>query len=226
MEALAAFICGVSPILYIVIYNKCLSRKFGKEFSKKDPMNVLLISYGKIRIGFWSISHFFYYLLCTYCSRDKEIVIFLTGIGWEVLEDIISVYVKKKEFGKKHGRRLMGSETIHYTDWWSGSVLDIVVNTFGIATGYILRIYDTWISTFLVFAIMSWYTFWVNEVAKYVQTNDGGNRILKLFSLFIVLGLCFGIKIFESKSVYYVSAILPFLSSVLLRKSVLEIFFN
>ncbi len=64
-----------------------------------------------------------------------KILLYMIGVLWEIIEDLISYY-RGRDFNKKHRRRhLNNMSEIQYTTWWSGSKNDIIVNTCGLLSG-------------------------------------------------------------------------------------------
>ena len=154
----------ILPMMWIVIYYKCLVDIYGMErYMYNDVMNYCM-SYKPfgidLSLGFWSITHFIIYCIAIMLCPSEyvyNVMIygFFVGILWEIIEDMISYFVKGKDLNKKHSRRdVLNNNELQYTNWWAGSSGDIIYNIIGMATGYIIRTYEFYNGmTFILFFI-------------------------------------------------------------------------
>ena len=84
----------------------------------------------------WGITHFMFYGVLAYMFPDKRSLMFIAGLGvaWEIIEVIF----------KEHPFYLSDCKYPPQTDadgdgWWYGRWEDIIMNSLGMATGYIIR---------------------------------------------------------------------------------------
>jgi len=214
---------SILPMLIIVNYNKYLIRKYGKDdYKYHDFMNYVFYEIFGRRFGFWSLSHFIcFFIASSIPGRKIACKCLLIGILWEIIEDLLSKYVKKKDITKKHYRRKWNGndDDIVYTDWWSGSMEDIIVNTSGFMLGYMIRTYmPVTFYVIILSLVMGLYSAGLGFMAKKVDTPIP----------YVLLGICLIISVLiymfsknnwnsYQKKLVFISLVLP-LSIVLLSK--------
>jgi len=131
-EYLRITVIGLFAVLGIVAYGtlRCKTSKFTDPLTKSffgEP-------YDKYLDG-WGITHFLLFCLLAYLFSDKLIYIFLLGVAWELIE----FSVKDKPFYLSKCKYTL--RTNKGTGWWYGRWQDIVMNSLGMLTGYMLRKY-------------------------------------------------------------------------------------
>lgn len=115
--------------LMIIIYGSVLEN-LPVERENADILNSELFKIRGKSYSIWPVSHFvLYFILGYHCPCYwKELT--LIGIGWEAFESINGSdkskhHVVKTDAGKQ------------YTDWWAGSISDIIANSLGLAFGIV-----------------------------------------------------------------------------------------
>ena len=81
----------------------------------------------------WGMIHFVFYGVLAYLFPRKLPLIFLFGVAWEVIESIFHdhpFYISKCNYNLS---------TDQQAGWWYGRWQDIVMNSCGMALGYLIR---------------------------------------------------------------------------------------
>ena len=118
-------ICAFSIILYGTF--RCKNRWF------KDPL-MARVSDNKSIEGYtdgWAISHVVFYMILGYLYPDRWMYMFVSGIGWEIIE---SRFENKPFY-------LSSCKGREHEKWWYGRYEDIISNTVGMMIGISLRKY-------------------------------------------------------------------------------------
>jgi hypothetical protein len=127
-------------VILIWIYGFIL-RVYGKGFrAPYDILNKKLFSwklFGDSCCSFWPISHFILFFILGAIWPGCHILLLLSGILWEIMEEIGGrtgdLFYKRIHKGKNKFKNL------EYTRWWSASFKDIVFNIIGLYLGVGLR---------------------------------------------------------------------------------------
>lgn len=126
--------CGLWPFgfliflcLLIIIYGTFLTL-ISKNPENDDVLNREIFQLNGKSYSLWPITHFvLYFVLGYYCPCYwKEFT--LIGVGWEAFESI-----NGKDKSKHHVVSTNSGK--QYTEWWSGSISDIIANSLGLASG-------------------------------------------------------------------------------------------
>lgn len=117
--------------LAIQSYWKILYKLDKDKITYNDNFNKVLFKVGNFKISGWSTIHYYYYYILAYTFSEQLLLLFFCGVIWEIIEDILSKFTKKKSINTKHTVVNL-DKTISYTNWWEGSYQDIVINSIGI----------------------------------------------------------------------------------------------
>lgn len=166
--------CTFFPILIIMFYHRGLVIKYGRDnYTYNDNMNIVYFEINGLKFGRWSLSHYVYYMYITLLfsyNKYYSLILFSIGCSWELIEDIISYYIKNKPINKKHTRRFNNQlDTVLYNNWWSGSINDIIVNSLGIMSGIIIHIYFNNIREYMCYFILFIYVYFLIKMAEWIK---------------------------------------------------------
>lgn len=125
---------------FIVVYY-VYRRLVGGNVATADPLNRKVFSLPCLEncCSWWPISHFLLYAILGFFFPQCFFLLFLIGIGYELLEMILA-----KIFGSER-QPLAEADHVEYSqNWWSGSLKDILFNVLGLVTGVALAYAYTW----------------------------------------------------------------------------------
>jgi hypothetical protein len=122
-------VIGLLCMLSIILYGtyRCKNTEF------KDPFTQSFVPppWDKFLDG-WGILHFLFYMILAYFYPTHLLLIFMMGVGWEILESYFydhPFYLSKCNYNLS---------TDGVAGWWYGRWQDIVMNSLGIIVGYYL----------------------------------------------------------------------------------------
>jgi len=122
---------AVNAGLTIQSYWKILYKLDKNNLIYNDKFNKVIAGNSHFKISYWSLIHYNYYFLLAYYFNNIY-ALFFCGVVWELVEDLISKYTKKKKSISKKHTVINQDKTVSYTTWWAGSYQDIIMNSLGI----------------------------------------------------------------------------------------------
>jgi len=100
---------------------------------KCDPFNKILFKVGQTKCcSYWPLSHFILYVIWGFLAPECWLFFSIVGVIWEMVESIIGTNSKKND-------DIGVNKNVQYTNWWSGSITDLIFNSLGLLVGIALN---------------------------------------------------------------------------------------
>jgi hypothetical protein len=139
--------CGTPTIILlghgtlVYLYFQILKSQYAyNDIAHKDMLNVRLFTILGHHCSWWPVTHFVLFCWMTTSWPQCWFVYFVLGVLWECFEKCYKLYIDGSgKFSKTRSISAQKLVTIEYASWWDSSLKDIVFNSMGICTGYLLN---------------------------------------------------------------------------------------